>query len=157
MIFVTTGTQLPFPRLIAEMDRLAFELEETVVAQVGPDDAERPNLDLRGRMSPEEFEATFKAARLVVAHAGVGSVLSARRYGKPLILVPRRFSLGEHRNDHQFATAQALDGREGIYVAWEVDEIGALVRRTELRPAEDRPGPELQPLVSAVRNFLLER
>ena len=156
LIFVTTGTQLPFSRLVAEMDRIAERLDEPVIAQVGPDQSEHSNLDLKGRMPPDEFDATFQAARVVVAHAGVGSVLSARRFEKPIILVPRRFALGEHRNDHQMATAKALEERNGIYVAWEVEDIEGLLLHEDLVPARDRPGPKLEPLVTAVRNFLMD-
>lgn len=154
VIFVTTGTQLPFPRLIDEMDRLAPTLGEPVIAQVGPDAAPRENLDLRRHLSPGDFDAVFRNARVVVAHAGIGTVLSARRFGKPLILVPRRFALGEHRNDHQVATAEALQAVPGLYVAWDEKEIGPLLTRGDLVAAEDSPGPDLAPLVAAVRGFL---
>ncbi len=154
MIFVTIGTQLAFPRLMAEMDRLAPDLGEEVIAQVGPDQEERAHLEARAHFSPAEFEATFRAARVVVSHAGIGSVLSAKRFQKPLILVPRRFALGEHRSDHQVATARALEGRPGLYVAWQVEALEALVRAPDLRPASEASGPDLPQLVDYVGRFL---
>lgn len=142
MILVTTGTQLPFPRLVAAMDRLAPGLGERVVAQVGPDAGEYTNLETHARLDPETFEALFREARLVVAHAGIGTVLAACRHGKPLILMPRRHSLGEHRNDHQMATAEALQGRAGLYLAREEDDLAELLsRRDALVPMREEPGP----------------
>ena len=83
---------------------------------------------------PEAFEAAFREARLIVGHAGIGTVLSAQRFRKPLILLPRRTALGEHRNDHQMATARQLDGRQGLTIAWEADALAALVAETGQPP-----------------------
>ena len=66
------------------------------------------------------------AAELVVAHAGIGSVVTAGEHGKPIVLLPRRARLGEHRNDHQRDTVAHLAGRPGIFVA---DDEGALPAR----------------------------
>jgi UDP-N-acetylglucosamine transferase subunit ALG13 len=79
-------------------------------------------------MSGEEMEVLFSRARLVVAHAGMGSVLSALKHRKPIIIVPRKASLGEHRNDHQLATARWLVNRTGVKVAWEPAEAVALLQ-----------------------------
>ena len=44
------------------------------------------------------------AAAAIVAHAGMGTILTALETGKRLLVMPRRAALGEHRNDHQLAT-----------------------------------------------------
>lgn len=158
MILVTTGTQLPFPRLVAAMDRLAPGLGERVVAQVGPDLAAYANLETHARLDPETFEALFREARLVVAHAGIGTVLAACRHGKPLVLMPRRHSLGEHRNDHQMATAEALRGRAGLYLAREENELAELLTRREtLAPMRDELGPAAAALNGFVAGWLAGR
>ena len=155
MILVTTGTQLPFPRLVAAMDRLAPRLDERVVAQVGPDAGAYANLETHARLDPETFEALFKEARLIVAHAGIGTVLAACRHEKPLVLMPRRHSLGEHRNDHQLATAEALRGRTGLYLAREEDDLAELLtQRDALLPMRDEPGPGAAALNGFVAEWL---
>ena len=116
MIFATVGTQLPFPRLIEALDRIAAESGAEIIAQTGPFDGAAPHLTCHGGLSPQEFEAHFTVARVVVAHAGIGTILSAKRYGKPLVLLPRRHALGEHRNDHQQATAKQVETLPGVYV-----------------------------------------
>lgn len=141
MIFATTGTQLPFPRLIAALDGLAPMLDEPIRAQIGPDPAPYPNLDLARHLTPTSFEATFAAARVIVAHAGIGTILAAKRHGKPLILVPRRHELGEHRNDHQLATAAHLEGHPGLQIAWQISDLEALLRRPDLPAATETEGP----------------
>lgn len=146
MIFATIGTQLPFPRLMAALDALAPSLNEPIVAQIGADPGAYPHLDTHATLAPDTFAARFAEARVIVGHAGIGTVLSARQHGKPAILVPRRHEFGEHRNDHQLATAAALEGREGLYIAWTPEEISALIRRPDLAPATERVSADLAQL-----------
>lgn len=150
MIFVTVGTQLPFDRLLDAMDRVAAECDQPVIAQAGTGAVavRWPNMDIRARLAPDTFEALFRAADVVVGHAGIGTVLSAQAHQRPLIICPRRFELGEHRNDHQLATARHLDGRPGIYVAWQTEEIAPFLKRT-LHPARlETVIPERDRLIS---------
>lgn len=140
MIFATTGTQLAFPRLMAALDALAPDLGEEIIAQAGPDPdavAAYPALDIRSHLTPADYDRTVAQARVLVAHAGIGTILTARRHGKPLILVPRRHDLGEHRNDHQLATARQVADLEGIHIAWKVGELPALLARRDLPAARD--------------------
>lgn len=117
MILVTVGMQLGFDRLIAAMDALAPGIGQPVIAQVGKGTFRPVNMAAHVSIAPAEFEALVEQANLVVSHAGIGTVLTAARFAKPVVLVPRRASLGEHRNDHQLATVRQLAGRPGIVVA----------------------------------------
>lgn len=154
MIFVTTGTQLPFPRLISAMDALAPTLDEKVIAQVGPDTEARAHLETHATLAPARFTTLFEEARIIVAHAGVGTILSAKRARRPLIVVPRRFDLGEHRNDHQLATAKELEGLTGVRVAWEMDALPDLLKPGAIEPANPDPGPLAEGLTSRLREFI---
>lgn len=154
MIFATVGTQLPFARLIDALNALAPELGEEVVAQTGPSEGAWPHLDLRTTLAPAEFEALFTAARVVVAHAGIGTILSAKRYGKPLVILPRRHALGEHRNDHQLATARQVEALPGIHVAWEAADLEPLLARPDLTPASDAPSPSHAALIAKLQAFI---
>ncbi|WP_379923405.1 glycosyltransferase [Erythrobacter sp. R86502] len=117
MIVVTVGMQLGFDRLIAAMDDLAPRLGMPVIAQTGKGDYRPRNMEARVKIAPAEFETLVEQARLIVSHAGIGTVLTAARCAKPIVLFPRRADLGEHRNDHQLATVRKLAGRPGILVA----------------------------------------
>ena len=155
MILVTIGTQLPFPRLMAAMDRLVPTLAERVVAQVGPDASSYQHLETHQTLRPDVFERLFREARVVVAHAGIGTVLAARRHSRPLVIMPRRFEFGEHRNDHQVATADVLKGRSGLYVAWTEDELAELLTaRHTLLPMREEPGTEAVALTGFVAAWL---
>ena len=123
MILVTVGMQLGFDRLIEAMDKLAPGLGVEVIAQVGRGEYTPQNMDTRISIPPAEFEQLVQRCQLIVAHAGIGTVLTAQRFGKPILLFPRRFDHGEHRNDHQVATARHLQGRPGVLIAMEETEL----------------------------------
>lgn len=134
MIVVTVGTQLPFDRLIKMMDNVAPRIGRPVLAQTGLGTYTCQNIQAHANYSPIEFDAYVKDCDVIVAHAGMGTVLKAYKYRKPIIIVPRKAALGEHRNDHQIATVSQLVSRVGIYVAETEDELETLLQR-ELEPA----------------------
>ncbi len=49
--------------------------------------------------------------------------LSALRFEKPLLVMPRRASLGEQRNEHQLATAKRLLEFDKVNVAFDESEL----------------------------------
>lgn len=91
---------------------------------------------------------------MIVAHAGIGTILSAKRWGKPLVILPRRHGLGEHRNDHQLATARQVESLPGIHVAWEAADLGPLLTLPDLTPASDAPSPSHAALIARLRTFI---
>lgn len=138
MIFVTVGTQLAFDRMISTVDDWCKINSETeVFAQIGPTELEVHHMQHQKFTTPQKANELFLNAELVVAHAGMGSVLTSLKYRKPLIIMPRKASLGEHRNDHQMATAKWLANRGGITVAWdEAELINLLNNRHSMTEAE---------------------
>lgn len=152
MIFLTVGTQLPFERLVQAMDGVAGTMCEPVIAQTGTP-SRCLNLIVEPTMSASRYLRVLTQARVVVAHAGIGTVLAAQDVGVPVILVPRRAELGEHRNDHQIGTVRALIGRRGITGVWDTKALGQLVRQ-ELEAPVVTSGPALDRLVSRVRTFI---
>ena len=105
MILVAVGTQFPFDRLVETVDRWAATSGTDVVGQIGPSTYKPAHIKAQSFFPPEEFESLLKHADVMIAHCGMGSILSALSLGKPIIVMPRSASRGEHRNDHQFATA----------------------------------------------------
>lgn len=116
-VLVTVGTQLPFDRLIALVDDIASELDLDVFAQTGPASREFSNIHCESFLSPSELNDRLSWCDVVVAHAGMGTILSALVAGKPIVIVPRLLSLGEHRNDHQIATVSRFSGVSGVFTA----------------------------------------
>ncbi|MEP2473674.1 MAG: glycosyltransferase [Paracoccaceae bacterium] len=139
---------------MAELDRLGADLDEDIVAQVGPDTTPRQCLKTHATLTPDAFDALFRQARVVVAHAGIGSILSAKAYRKPLIVMPRRLAHAEHRNDHQLATARQVEAVTGIHVAWDISDLAALLSAPSLTPAVPDPGATADQLRDRIRDFI---
>lgn len=154
MIFVTVGTQLPFERLLDAMDAIAADSREEIVAQTGSGQGRWSHLRSETQLHPDTFAEYFRAARIVVAHAGIGSILSAKRFGKPLVILPRRAALGEHRNDHQMATAKQVENIAGIHVAWEAEDIAALLATSDLPCASESASPSRTALIARLSGFI---
>lgn len=123
MIFVSTGTQFPFDRLIEMVDSLAGDLGEKVVAQAMEGNYRPRHFELMPLVPAQEFEEYARRSRLIVAHAGMGIIITAMRLGKPLLVLPRQGSLGEHRNDHQISTANHLEQMGYVTVIKDADDL----------------------------------
>ncbi|QOJ18772.1 MAG: hypothetical protein HRU76_14785 [Phycisphaeraceae bacterium] len=156
MIFLTVGAQMPFDRLVQAVDRWAGAGPgREVFAQIGDTDFRPSHMAYRASLEPREFAETVQRCRVIVAHAGMGSILSALRAGKPILIFPRRGDLRETRNDHQVATARQMRGRPGVKVA--LDEAELLTELDRLT-ATATPTP-IQPwasddLINRIRSFI---
>lgn len=129
MIFLTVGTQLPFLRLVEAVEDWAKQHpEEEVIAQLG-DATKSPRMACHRVLDPGDFRDLCVKADLIVSHAGTGSFLMAHEVNTPLLVMPRRAALGEHRNDHQMATAAHFEGRPGVHVVYEADAIAPSIDR----------------------------
>jgi UDP-N-acetylglucosamine transferase subunit ALG13 len=154
MIFATVGTQLPFPRLITLLDRIAGRHGLDMVAQTCDAEARPEHLTAHAQLDPKTFDELVARASLIVGHAGIGTILCAGRSAKPLILFPRRASFGEHRNEHQLATVASLEGREGIYIARTDEELEELLLRPSLLPLKMGNSIKSAPLIARLRDFI---
>lgn len=156
MIFITVGTDLPFNRLVRVVDEWARATgRHDVFAQIGETDWQPAHVAWSKFLQPSEFTQKFAEAEVVVAHAGMGTILSALQSEKPILTMPRRASLGEHRNEHQLATARHLSELGKINVAMDETELRAMLDRLdELRPREKIAAYASEPLITALRDFI---
>ena len=156
MIFVTVGTQLPFDRMITAVDRwAATKAGSEVFAQVGPTSVQPRHIEYESFISPAQCRERMLAAKVVVAHAGMGTILSALEMGKPLLVFPRRASLGEHRNDHQLATARRFAELGTVGVALDEHELHAKLDALDRLVSPAGIGPHAPaPFIAALRDFI---
>jgi len=155
VILVTVGMQLGFDRLVRAMDELAPALQLPVYAQVGKGAYIPKNMEYSERIEAGAFDDLIARTSLIVSHAGIGTVLTAQRMDKPILLFPRRAALGEHRNDHQMATVRELENRPGIVVAYEAADLApAIARGLALEVGQQPPRPDRDRLREAVRGFI---
>lgn len=105
-IFITAGTQEPFDRLLEAVDLwLDNHKDCEVVAQAIPGRYRPRNFNCSEDIAPDEFARIFNDADVVVSHAGMGTILRSLQAGKSLVVMPRLKSKGEHRTNHQSASA----------------------------------------------------
>lgn len=159
MIFVTVGTQLPFDRLVQAVDDWAATSgRDDIFAQIGPTQLEPSHVEHSRFVAPAQCRERMLAADAIVAHAGMGTILTALEMGKPLIVMPRRADLGEHRNDHQMATVRRLAELGAVTAAFDESELR--LRLDELDRLAILPGIDSRAddsLLAGLRAFVLDQ
>lgn len=149
MIFVTVGTQMHFDRLIEAVDDWAGILhDEEIFAQTGPSSYRARHIKTKSFITPQEFRLYAERARIFISHAGMGSILTALEFGKRIAVMPRRSDLGEHRNDHQLATARYFGSKGRIVVAQDRQELCEKLTQWD-------DGDGLQPISPAASPILI--
>ena len=157
MIFVTVGALFPFDRLIKLMDELAPSFpEEEFFAQIGRGTYLPHNMKFSRLLEAPEFRRLLGQSRLLVAHAGMGSVISALEINRAVVLLPRKMDLGEHTTDHQAATARWLEGKQGIHVAWEDADMADTIRAAlSADPSQQALSPSApQPFIDRLKSYI---
>jgi UDP-N-acetylglucosamine transferase subunit ALG13 len=159
MIFVTVGTDLPFDRLVRVVDQWAqAKGRSDVFAQIGETDWKPAHIGYSKFIEPAEFARRFASATTIVAHAGMGTILSALQYEKPILVMPRRSTLREQRNEHQLATARRLAALGKVNVAFDEVELAARLDRLEDLVARQKIGAYAETrLTDALREFIAKR
>ena len=95
MIFATVGTQLPFDRLIRALDEWARDhAHSEVFAQIGQTTYQPKHMQWSRTITPDQFQSYVAESDVVVAHAGMGTIISAIELGKRVVVMPRREALG---------------------------------------------------------------
>jgi len=147
---------MPFDRLIRTVDRWATEQGRSdVFAQIGTSEYRPKAMRWTRFLEPEEFKRHYEAAKVIVAHAGTGSILTALQLGKPILVMPRRAALLETRNDHQVATAQEFSRLGKISVASDETELLAKLAGLERLKRGAFVGPHASAsLIDAIQKFI---
>lgn len=130
MIVVTVGTnEARFDRLLHAVDD--FPRDEVIVVQRGHSDV-RPDVDRCVDFLPfDELAKLVGEARVVVTHAGVGSIMVALSQGRRPIVVPRLSRFGEAVDDHQLPFARRLADRGLVALVEDESKLAAAVARRE--------------------------
>jgi UDP-N-acetylglucosamine transferase subunit ALG13 len=155
-VFVTVGAQMPFDRLIMAVDEwAASHTGMHIYAQIGETSYRPEHIEYVTLLKPLEFRQRVLWSNVLVAHAGMGSILTALQYGKPVLVLPRQGRLMETRNDHQLATAIRIKAMSKVAVAMDTDEMPALLDSlTRLGVSELISDRASEQLLSAIRSFI---
>jgi UDP-N-acetylglucosamine transferase subunit ALG13 len=146
LIFVTVGHQMPFDRMVRAVDQWAARSgRRDIFAQIGETDYRPAHLQWSAHLAPADFERRMREADSIVAHAGTGTIISAVRLGKPLLVMPRLSRLGETRNDHQVATCKHFGSVGYVLVATDEHDLPSKVEQL----ATFRPSAGISEFASA--------
>ena len=137
--FVCVGNAVqPFTRLLDAVDRLAVKLPQPVVVQFGAaENWEGINCEGVDFLGMHEFEKHTEESLVTIMHAGAGSIIHALQAGKVPVIVPRRFSNGEHVDDHQVEFCRQLANEPRVVVCDDIADLEnsvtiALQRQNEM-------------------------
>jgi UDP-N-acetylglucosamine transferase subunit ALG13 len=126
MILVTTGTnEQPFDRLV----RAAADLSrrEEAFVQYGASREPHGPGEWVEFLGFDELADRMREARVVVCHAGVGSIMLARKCGHRPVVVPRRVGLGEAVDDHQLQMGRRLHASGLVTLVEDESDLPAVV------------------------------
>ncbi len=128
-VVVTLGTMRTygFRRALTAVARVLPEVlapDAEVLWQTGATDASGLDVDARKAVPASELHEAMATADLVIAHAGIGSALTALDLGRCPVLLPRRRHHGEHVDDHQLMIADEL-ARRGLAVSRDPADLAA--------------------------------
>jgi len=147
---------MPFDRMVRAVDGWAHERSRRdVFAQIGPTSWRPEHVEWTPFLEPDQFRSRVAAAKVLVAHAGMGSILTALEAGKPILVMPRRGDLKETRNDHQVATAKQFLALGRVAVAMDEHELPARLDELDRMAASEPISRHASPrLIEAVRSFI---
>lgn len=153
--------QEPFDRLVRAVDgwSAARGNGDTVFAQIHERAKYRPtSFEWVAKLDPKKYADRCREAKLIISHAGMGSIISAMSLQKPLVIVPRREHLGEQRSDHQYATAKRFANQSGIIVAMTDEELSSVLDQLVDQPMTETGVPLSQfgdaQLLETIREFI---
>jgi UDP-N-acetylglucosamine transferase subunit ALG13 len=153
MIYATVGTMfLDFPRLILKMDEIARDTGEKVIIQVGLGATIPRHCEYFDFKPRSEVLAIQREARVIVCHAGIGSVIDALQANRPIIVVPRRKAMREHMTDHQMDLAEAVRRRGWGRTVLDIEELPRACAEPPAPPVDYAPARGT--LVFAVREMV---
>lgn len=156
MIFVMIGTHSPFDRLVGSIGGLGAD--EEIVVQCGSGNVRPANARCVDFLPFDQLTAMIDEARVVITHAGAGSILTTLGRGKHPIAVPRLRRLGEAVDDHQVEFARALAEVNLLTLVEDLADLGAAVasapESTERRTGDGRLAHELRNYFQTLLNPL---
>jgi UDP-N-acetylglucosamine transferase subunit ALG13 len=98
------------------MDEIGATASENIIMQAGAAQYKPKHCEYFDFAGYNKMQELNRQARIIVSHAGVGSILTALELNKPMILVPRLKKYDEAYDDHQLEIAEMLSGHRNIKV-----------------------------------------
>ena len=123
MILVTIGmNDAPYDRMFRIIDDLAPSLGEEVVVQTGNIEFDARNCRTVKFLVDTEMKELFDSANLIIAHAGIGTILNGLQRNIPLVLVPRNVVMDADQDQQDIIARKVESMGRGVRVT-SLDEL----------------------------------
>jgi UDP-N-acetylglucosamine transferase subunit ALG13 len=103
---------------------------------------------------PEELHRLIREARVVVTHAGIGSVAAALDHGRRPVVVPRLRRFGEAVDDHQVFFARRLQAAGLVTVVEDLERLPEVLAERDHTAVVDAEGDLAQEIRTAIHDLL---
>lgn len=156
MIFIVLGTQkFQLNRLLKLVDEYVSEgiIQEKVFAQIGNSTYEPVNYEYVRFMGKSEFDNAIKNANLLITHSGVGSIITALKEDKPVVVYPRLKKYKEHVDDHQLDIARAFEKKNYLVCCYDGDDLLDKIKMAK-NGIFDKYVSEREKIVNLIENYI---
>lgn len=120
MVLVLLGTfDIDFSRPLRALDKICSEgfLNEEIIVQSGYTKFDSAHFKKLPFIDRGELDQLYKNARLIISHAGTGSILKGVKLGKKVIVIARLQKYAECVDDHQLEILIEF-GKQGYIIPW---------------------------------------
>jgi UDP-N-acetylglucosamine transferase subunit ALG13 len=158
MIFVILGTQkFQLNRLLKKLDKYVEEgkIKDDIVAQIGYSDYLPKRYKYVEFLDKKDFDTMIKKADIVIAHSGVGSIISALSSNKPVVVFPRLAKYKEHIDDHQLDIAHAFSHKNYCLCCEEDDDLLEKINQCRVMKF-DKYVSQRERIVGIITNYLVK-
>lgn len=126
MIYVTLGTQkFQFDRILKKLDELIENkvINDEIAVQCIHHTYKPKNFEVFKLKSTDEIEEILKKSKLVITHAGTGSLVQCIKFKKHTVVVPRLVEFGEHVDNHQIEIASVFQAKGNATVITDINDL----------------------------------
>lgn len=134
MILVTLGTfPTQFQRPLLALEDLCDRhiISEAVIVQNGHTQFESGFMQMRPFIPPDELTELSEKARIIISHAGTGSLIKGIKLGKKVIAIARRAKYTEMVDDHQVELLELFAEKNYVLPWWEDNTLENLLEKVE--------------------------
>lgn len=156
MILIVLGTQkFQLNRLLQKIDELVDNgsINEEVFAQIGYSDYIPKNYNYTQFLDKDTFEKKISECDVLIAHSGVGTIISGINHHKPVIVFPRRVEYNEHVDDHQLEIAESFSNQNFVLTCNDTETLADMIETAKHHSFSEYKS-QRQTVVNTIRNFL---
>lgn len=127
-ILVTVGTaqEYSFTRLytiIEELCKKGVIVRDNVIVQSLEYDGTANGIRSISNIPNNEFKDLIIQSDVIISHSGTGTVTTALKFNKKVIVFPRLSKYQEHGDDHQIELAQLFEKEGYVLVAYSEEQL----------------------------------